>query len=52
MSIKLTNAVNELRDRVEKLEGAMNVLSQEPRKVAGMPDPDVKRKTPAEKKAS
>ena len=52
MSIKLMNEVRDLRERLEKLEGAMNVLSQAPRKVAGMPDPDTKPKTPAEKKAS
>lgn len=47
MSIKQAIEIKELRARVEALEGKVNELGLEPRKVAGMPDPDVK---PAPKK--
>ena len=42
MSIKLTNEVKALHERVDKLEQALNLLNPEPRKVAGISDPDPK----------
>ena len=47
MSIKQQIQINELTARVEAMEGKINEMGLEPRKVAGMPDPDVK---PAPKK--
>lgn len=53
MSIVLQNRINELQDRVEKLERFMNKMNDEPRMVAGAPDPDPKPEpTPAQKKAA
>jgi len=40
MSIKLQGEVNDLRARIEKLERICNKLNTEPRKVAGVSDPD------------
>ena len=48
MSIKQGNEIKELRARLEIMEGKINEMGLEPRKVAGTPDPDVK---PAPKKA-
>lgn len=42
MSIKQQVEINELRDRVELLERAINKLNETPREVAGVPDPDPK----------
>lgn len=42
MSIKLQNDIKELSARIEKLERIVNKLNPEPRKVAGVPDPDPK----------
>ena len=42
MSIKQQVEINELRGRVEELERIVNRLNDEPRKVAGAPDPDPK----------
>ena len=50
MSIKLQNEVRALRDRMDELELAMNVINQEPRKVAGVSDPDPKPKEKPAKK--
>lgn len=47
MSIALQNEINQLKERVEKLERFMNKRNDEPRKVAGKPDPIEK---PAPKK--
>ena len=47
MSIKQQIQINELTARVEAMEGKINEMGLEPRKVAGTPDPDVK---PAPKK--
>ena len=44
MSIKQQVEINELRDRVEALERIVNKLNNEPRKVAGVPDPEPKPK--------
>lgn len=52
MSIKQQNEINELRKRLEILERKMNVLSPEPRKVAGVEDRDPPRKKPGKPKAS
>ncbi len=49
MSIKQGNEIKELRGRIETLEGKINELGLEPRKVAGFSDPDVK---PVTKKAT
>ena len=53
MSIKQQLEINELRERVESVERKMNLLNQEPRTVAGVPDkeeqPEPKKKL---KKAS
>jgi len=38
MSIKQQIEINGLKDRVEALERKMNILNEEPRKVAGKPD--------------
>ena len=38
MSIKQQLEINELRERVEAVERKMNLLNQEPRTVAGVPD--------------
>ncbi|MBL4753785.1 MAG: hypothetical protein JKY52_09370 [Flavobacteriales bacterium] len=48
MSIKQGNEIKELRGRIEALEGKINELGLEPRKVAGFSDVEVK---PAPKKA-
>ncbi len=42
MSIKLQNDIKLLQDRIEKLERIVNKLNPEPRKVAGVSDPDPK----------
>lgn len=48
MSIRQQNEINELRERIEKLERFANRHNDEPRTVAGMPDYDNK---PEPKKA-
>ncbi len=52
MSIKLSNEVRELRERLEKLEGIINAAGLGPgRMIAGKPAPDgPKPPTPAQKK--
>ena len=52
MSIKQQVEINELRDKVEALERAMNKLNQTPRTVAGVPDPDAKPEPKPRKKAA
>lgn len=47
MSIKQQIEINELKARVEAMEGKVNEMGLDHRKVAGTPDPDVK---PAPKK--
>jgi len=42
MSIKQQIEINELRDRVDALELKLNIVSDVPRNVGGMPDPDPK----------
>jgi len=48
MSIKQQQEIKSLQERVDRLESIVNRLNDEPRKVAGVPDPDPK---PAKKKA-
>lgn len=45
MSIKQQQEIRELQARLDRVESILNKLNTEPRKVAGVPDPDPKPET-------
>jgi len=51
MSIKQQQEINELRDRVESMEGKISEMGLQPRNVAGTPDPDPEPKKAKKSKA-
>ncbi|MBL4940921.1 MAG: hypothetical protein JKY81_04585 [Colwellia sp.] len=51
MSIKQQQEINELRGRLETLEGKINEMGLQPRNVAGTPDPEPEPKKSKKSKA-
>ena len=51
MSIRQQQEINELRGRVEAMEGKINEMGLQPRTVAGTPDPEPEPKKSKKSKA-